>query len=547
MPSLINYETRRKALCDLIDTNMAILEALKAQFAAPQTNEQDKDQKLYKLEGQNAAFQESLAVLGDFLQGQSSGLRTRLTEIHQTRLQISTPLCFINKLPSEVLHDILLEASQYYGQIMNANSVNINYAPYFALQLTHVCRYWRILAINSPAIWETIVLSPGAVHCARKKGFWETISIYTQNTPVQIIISDSEIPRKLMEHNPALWSVYSPEELIYESSVRESFYDLKSYDLHGLKHVKSIVINVCSEPNLERLLDTHYDNLACCCDELKVLGSGDGISQFVLNLSTLLHHFDAKVVKCEDTEIVVSSERFVQGRALKEIHLSNINDIPLDLILEEFQEITVLCCTQSILEWNTEQMLAHSRLQKLKLEDRLSTDCRWLDYLHSPALNDLDTPNWASDEAFIGLLARLPKLRRINLGKSDDRRLLQLMEHLPRITNLVVSSDALTLLYDWTSYGLSKVPFPMLESLEIVAFDGKTRTLLPTIQARCFPPVLSPKEFSAHISTISVQVIGGRDDIESSLSDSDLFNLMDVKWEGQALTLTVQNARRRYM
>ncbi|CCA67842.1 hypothetical protein PIIN_01666 [Serendipita indica DSM 11827] len=81
----------------------------------------------------------------------------------------------------------------------------------------------------------------------------------------------------------------------------------------------------------------------------------------------------------------------------------------------------------------------------------------------------------------------------------------------------------------------------MLETLGITDFHGEKHTLLPFIQERCFSPLLLPKDSEARISTLLIEVIGGRDVIESSLGDSDLFNSMKVEWEGGKLILTTRN------
>ena len=542
-----NYEQQRKALCELIDTNICTLETLRRQFFTPKVEncyvwrKQPLDNRLHKLEEQDTALQALLEAVESTLQNHDLGIRTALSQVQQARSRVAESCCFISKLPNELLRDIILRASKHHDEMYNSARININYAPYGSFQLASVCRRWQAVAISIPSLWTDIRLMPGSHQSARREEFWQIVRTYTQNAPVNISIADNEIYADLIEERRDLWKDNSPEELADYGYVCNAIEQMRLYKLESLSAINSIEITLEYEPDIRRILDPEYQNLDCRCHTLRLTRTGD---YFVAHLSDLLYHFDAEVVKCEYARELVPGEP-VTGRSLTEIHLHQIERIPLDDLLANFTEILVLRCTQSILQWEATETLVHPNLEVLELEyTQSSMKCRWLDYLHCPTLTGLAAAGWANDKAFTDFIDRSPHLRSINLEQSDEQNLLRLMSHLPRVQHLNLSPDAIGLLHNWMSSGLSNAPLPLLKTVKIRNFDGEKHALLPLIRERSLAPYSSSKETSSQLASISLEVINGRNIVESTLRESGLADLINVEWEGEIMDITIRDAEK---
>lgn len=64
-------------------------------------------------------------------------------------------LTLIARLPPEVLTEVLVHFVSAESKISRYD----NHRPYAWLRITHVCRYWRDVALSSPRVWSTIVVT----------------------------------------------------------------------------------------------------------------------------------------------------------------------------------------------------------------------------------------------------------------------------------------------------------------------------------------------------------------------------------------------------
>ncbi|CAG7850822.1 SubName: Full=Uncharacterized protein {ECO:0000313/EMBL:CCA71768.1} [Serendipita indica DSM 11827] len=493
------------ALCELIDANVRILGLLKKQFITHEESnssyyKRQNPSVLRSLEAENSVLQEMLGALETTLKSQESALCKTLDDVKQVRTRVSTSCCFINRLPNEILTEILCKASRYDGSIYNKFDLNVNFAPHFSLRLSHVCRRWRAVAISSPSLWTEIKLCPGSYQILLQGEFWQSLSTYVRDAPMNISITDSEICTELVLARGYHWD----DEMSYSDVVVKCYPDgaishMQSYDLRTFKTINSITLDFHFEPDLVSLLNSEYQNLDCRCHTLRVAPTyrSRGVDILEVDLSVLLYHFDAEVVECIKTRILVPSEGSY-GRGVTEIRFTEVKAVPLDQLLMAFPEITALCCTDCNLEWQRTDITVHAKLRRLELERSTgSMQCRWMNYLQCPALEELHASEWANEGAFINFIARSPRIRTLTLSGRDEKSLWGLAGRITRINHAV---------HDWRLYRQMKVPPPPPKWYPIPPDYSSESSLRLVFRRGSLALDLEPSQFD---------IVGGRNIVES--------------------------------
>ncbi|KAG2150467.1 hypothetical protein DEU56DRAFT_780159 [Suillus clintonianus] len=164
------------------------------------------------------------------------------------RARIAKTAYHIGKLPVEIFAEI-------FGLVVAADHVQI-------LNLSHVCKHWRGIAIETPSLWQTLVVSKK--YPTRKARFWvQRARTQISDLSFHHNISEMDWPSILLELTPLHW--HGLRSLAASGSLFSRLYDM----LHKLSKTKAIShlehLDVTGCPNFERFLpdfeDSHLDTL----------------------------------------------------------------------------------------------------------------------------------------------------------------------------------------------------------------------------------------------------------------------------------------------
>lgn len=97
---------------------------------------------------------------------QETALSKSLADVQEARARIATRLCFVNRIPNEVLYEIFLRVIQL-EDYSYFNGKTASYAPHRPFFLSQVCRHWRGVATSISALWTKVKLFPGVDQAAQ--------------------------------------------------------------------------------------------------------------------------------------------------------------------------------------------------------------------------------------------------------------------------------------------------------------------------------------------------------------------------------------------
>ncbi|KAG2078798.1 hypothetical protein BDR04DRAFT_1226038 [Suillus decipiens] len=164
------------------------------------------------------------------------------------RARIAKIAYHIGKLPVEIFAEI-------FGLVVAADHAQI-------LKLSHVCKHWRGIAIKTPSLWQTLVVSKNRP--AKKVRLWmERAQTHVLELSFHHNISEMDLPSTLWELSPLSWC--GLRSLAASGSLFSQLYDL----LHQLSKTECISrlehLDITGCPGFERFLpdfeDSHLDTL----------------------------------------------------------------------------------------------------------------------------------------------------------------------------------------------------------------------------------------------------------------------------------------------
>ncbi|KDQ49230.1 hypothetical protein JAAARDRAFT_111790, partial [Jaapia argillacea MUCL 33604] len=128
----------------------------------------------------------------DALEVQIRELRAQLQMLEERR-DVAQGRCFnlkslsapIRRLPSDLLSEIFNHTLQY-------GSTGPVYDP-FPLLLTHVCSYWRHLALSTPTLWSPIRARPTDAQLVYYRALWNHFLLHSGTTPLSLFLDFAHV------------------------------------------------------------------------------------------------------------------------------------------------------------------------------------------------------------------------------------------------------------------------------------------------------------------------------------------------------------------
>ncbi|KAG1802697.1 uncharacterized protein HD556DRAFT_707046 [Suillus plorans] len=233
------------------------------------------------------------------------------------RARIAKTAYYIGKLPVEIFAEIL-------GLVVATDHAQI-------LKLSHVCKHWRGIAIKTPSLWQTLVVSKNRP--TRKVRLWmERARTRISDLSFHHNISEMDWPSILSELSSLSWCVL--RSLAAPGSLFSRLYDL----LHRLSKTEVISrlehLDVTGCPGFERFLP---DFEASHLDTLKVANftpSMGGLWSRVRQLRTM-------TVEAGWIEILPA---LTANQSLENLVLSDLVPIPMQSGGDDCVELSDLQC-----------------------------------------------------------------------------------------------------------------------------------------------------------------------------------------------------------
>ncbi|KAG1737623.1 hypothetical protein EDB19DRAFT_2025597 [Suillus lakei] len=233
------------------------------------------------------------------------------------RARIAKTAYHVGKLPVEILAEI-------FGLVVAADHTEI-------LKLSHVCKHWRGIAIETPSLWQTLVVSKNRP--TRKVRLWmERARTQISDLSFHHNISEIDWPSILLELSSLSWC--NLRSLAASGSLFSRLYGL----LHQLSKTEAISrlehLDVTGCPGFERFLPDFEDSHL---DTLKVANFTPSMG----GLWSRVHRLKTMTIEAGWLEILLA---LTANPLLENLVLSDLVSIPMQSGGDDPSAIRLTCC-----------------------------------------------------------------------------------------------------------------------------------------------------------------------------------------------------------
>ncbi|KAG2345666.1 hypothetical protein BDR05DRAFT_930326 [Suillus weaverae] len=233
------------------------------------------------------------------------------------RARIAKTAYHIGKLPVEIFAEI-------FSLVVAADHAQI-------LKLSHVCKHWRGIAIKTPSLWQTLVVSKNRP--IRKVRLWmERARTNISNLSFHHNISEMDWPSILLELSSLSWC--GLRSLAASGSLFSRLYEL----LHQLSKTEAISrlehLDVTGCPGFERFLPDFEDSHL---DTLKVANFTPSMGR----LWSRVHRLKTMTIEAGWVEILPALRA---NQSLENLMLSDLVPIPMQSGDDDRAELSNLQC-----------------------------------------------------------------------------------------------------------------------------------------------------------------------------------------------------------
>ncbi|KAJ6480715.1 hypothetical protein C8R47DRAFT_1050042 [Mycena vitilis] len=365
------------------------------------------------------------------LRGAKGPSRRRRAELRQAVKTYKAVVSPLRRFPPEILGEIFSYLVPSHFSQMELEPVVIDHAPW---SMTRVCRYWSAVALETPALWSTVLLT---LKNLGEQGAVSLIKLWlrrSRDMPLNItVICQGDPKRQSHAALEAAMSASNRWEEVYISIIPPLLYQLHS--IRGrLSALKTLDISV----------DLGEAHLAI--DEDEALWS---ILADAPQLTSLITH-------CWDLVGFLRPPFTVAWHQLTRLSTTFSSNTEALATLRELSDI-VECKfafrITEVLPSDSTTMIHLPRLEFLALQVEVDGDIpppmtrqrhfSLLDFLVTPSLRELNTVDTADEESVVGLLTRSGcatslECLRFSSQLIDQAAILRLLHRVPGLTFLEI-------------------------------------------------------------------------------------------------------------
>lgn len=382
----------------------------------------------------------------------------------------------IRRMPAELL-------TQIFEYTVRANwSSNV----WQSIQLSHVCQYWRAVALNSPSLWSEIKINFRDDSLSFITKYWSWVVERVKAAPVNVYFYN-------LGGNPQ-------PGIAMSNHIAEQRRKVAACSLLRIPMIRELYANIDDAYPTTKAFSMITEFPIGKLESLYLSGplSGTPIESMEWDWCAFLHRFPpTKVLKFQylDGLYFPRPEPFI---LLQNLHLgpyTNFNTLEILRLCPNLEGLSIDVSNGYYRSHQTPAPVTNSTLTVLEVTG--DSIFPWDAPLHFPSLSFLilDTEETVLPDGIFHFLAHHPSISDLKITTSylDLTRLATATPQLTKLTlNLWEGSPEVLL--DWTSTSLQGPPFPKLEILDLDSPFLTLERFDRFVRTRCLPPTHDKSE-----------------------------------------------------